>query len=132
MWPNWPQNAMTSSLRRPLIAGNWKMHLALAQSVALAKEVRDGAGQSQAEVALCVPFTAISIVAETLRGSSVGTMSYYGPFSGGGFRHYIGGRYGSDYAPTTLMDLLGGEWGLLKSGGRCWIFNAIRRQGYFR
>ena len=62
---------MSSPLRKPLIAGNWKMHLTLAQSVALAKEVRDGSQGAAAEVALCVPFTAISVVAETLRGSAV-------------------------------------------------------------
>ena len=62
---------MTSSLRRPLIAGNWKMYLTLAQSLELAKAVRAGAADAKAEVALCVPFTAISVVGEALRGSSV-------------------------------------------------------------
>ncbi len=62
---------MTSSLRRPLIAGNWKMHLTLAQSVELARAVKDGAKDARCEAALCVPFTAISVVAETLRGSQV-------------------------------------------------------------
>jgi triosephosphate isomerase len=62
---------MTSSLRRPLIAGNWKMNLTLAESAALAKAVRDGASGREAEVALFVPFTALSVVAEVLRGSPV-------------------------------------------------------------
>jgi triosephosphate isomerase len=62
---------MTSSLRRPLIAGNWKMHLTLAQSVDLARAVKDAAKDAKCEVAVCVPFTAISVVGETLRGSSV-------------------------------------------------------------
>jgi len=62
---------MTSPIRRPLIAGNWKMHLNLAQSVELAKAVRDGTKDAPAEVAVCVPFTALTVVAEVLKGSHV-------------------------------------------------------------
>ncbi|MDE2237853.1 MAG: triose-phosphate isomerase [Elusimicrobia bacterium] len=62
---------MSSPLRKPLIAGNWKMHLTLAQSLELARAVRDGVGDAASEVALCVPFTAPALVAETLRGSRV-------------------------------------------------------------
>jgi triosephosphate isomerase len=62
---------MASSIRRPLIAGNWKMHLNLAQSVDLAKAVRESTQDSPAEVAVCVPFTALSVVAEVLKGSQV-------------------------------------------------------------
>ncbi len=47
------------------------MHLTLAESVALAKAVREGAAGAAAEVALFVPFTAITVVAETLKGSPV-------------------------------------------------------------
>jgi triosephosphate isomerase (TIM) len=62
---------MASTLRRPLIAGNWKMHLTLAESAALAKAVKDGAGSAPGEIALCVPFTALPVVAEILKGSTV-------------------------------------------------------------
>ncbi|MDD5627676.1 MAG: triose-phosphate isomerase [Elusimicrobia bacterium] len=62
---------MTSPVRRPLIAGNWKMHLTLAQSVELAKAVRESTKDSPAEVAVCVPFTALTVVAEVLKGSHV-------------------------------------------------------------
>jgi triosephosphate isomerase len=62
---------MASSIRRPFVAGNWKMHLSLAQSVELAKAVRDDTKGSSAEVAVCVPFTALSVVAEVLKGSHV-------------------------------------------------------------
>jgi triosephosphate isomerase len=62
---------MTSPLRKPLIAGNWKMHLTLAQSVELAKAVKDSAQGAAPEVAVCVPFTAITVVAQTLQGSAV-------------------------------------------------------------
>ncbi len=62
---------MTDSIRRPLIAGNWKMHLNLAQSVELAKAIRDAAGDSPSEIVICVPFTALTVVAEVLKGSRV-------------------------------------------------------------
>jgi triosephosphate isomerase len=47
------------------------MHLTLAQSVDLAKAVRETTKDSPAEVAVCVPFTALSVVAEVLKGSHV-------------------------------------------------------------
>ncbi len=50
---------MTSPLRRPLIAGNWKMHLNLSESVELARAVKEGEGGP--EVALCVPLSLIHI-----------------------------------------------------------------------
>ena len=62
---------MTSPLRRPLLAGNWKMNLTLAQSVELARAVASDAAGASGEVAVCVPFTAIAAVGEALRGSPV-------------------------------------------------------------
>ena len=62
---------MTSPLRRPLIAGNWKMNLTLAQSADLARAVKDGASSASGEVAIFVPFTALTVVSEILRDSPV-------------------------------------------------------------
>ena len=62
---------MSSPLRRPLLAGNWKMNLTLAQSVELARAVKDGAAAASGEVAVFAPFTALTVVAEVLRGSPV-------------------------------------------------------------
>ena len=47
------------------------MHLTLAESASLAKAVRDGVSGVATEVCLCVPATALSVVAEILRGSAV-------------------------------------------------------------
>ncbi|MEK7383593.1 MAG: triose-phosphate isomerase [Elusimicrobiota bacterium] len=65
------KDIMTSPLRRPLIAGNWKMNLTLAQSAELARAVKGGAAGASGEIAVCVPFTALAAVAEVLKGSSV-------------------------------------------------------------
>ncbi len=62
---------MTSPLRRPLLVGNWKMNLTMVQSIELGKLVAGGAGAASGEVAVCVPFTAIAVVREVLRGTNV-------------------------------------------------------------
>lgn len=60
------------------------MNLTLAQSVELAKVVRDAAGSASGEVAVCVPFTALAAVGEALKGSSVrlGAQDVYWEASG--------------------------------------------------
>ncbi|AEB09808.1 triosephosphate isomerase [Desulfobacca acetoxidans DSM 11109] len=61
-----------TEMRRPLIAGNWKMHLTLAESAALARTVRTDLKETAvAEVVLAPPFTALSVVAQELAGSPV-------------------------------------------------------------
>ncbi|MFA6316739.1 MAG: triose-phosphate isomerase [Elusimicrobiota bacterium] len=62
---------MTSLLRKPFIAGNWKMHLTIAESVALAKETAKACGQNGPDTAVCVPFTAITAVVSAVQGSTV-------------------------------------------------------------
>ena len=58
--------------RTPVIAGNWKMHLTLAEARALAAAVRDGCrGLVEIRVAVCPPATALATVAEVLAESTV-------------------------------------------------------------
>jgi triosephosphate isomerase len=57
--------------RRPLIAGNWKMHLNLVEAAQLAKAVALAATDAACEVMIAPPFTALPAVAEALRGSNV-------------------------------------------------------------
>ncbi len=60
------------SLRRSLIAGNWKMHKTLAEAVELAREVKEGAATAgEVEVVVAPPYTALAAVAQTLAGSAV-------------------------------------------------------------
>ncbi|MGE5554596.1 MAG: triose-phosphate isomerase [Betaproteobacteria bacterium] len=60
-------------MRRPIIAGNWKMHKTLAEAKELVAQLRTlvpaGGG---VEVVLCPPFTALATVAEGLRGTGWG------------------------------------------------------------
>jgi triosephosphate isomerase len=59
-------------LRKPFIAGNWKMHTTAEEARQLARAVRDGAaGVEDVDVLLCPPFTSLAAVAEELAGSPV-------------------------------------------------------------
>jgi len=58
------------SERRPLIAGNWKMHTLQAEARELARAIRAGLPASgAAEVALAPPYTALAAVAQEIAGS---------------------------------------------------------------
>src|SRR5262245_39205176 len=60
-------------MRRPLIAGNWKMYKTVQEALLLARGVREGlsAQATSGEVLVAPPFTALHAVAEALRGSTV-------------------------------------------------------------
>ncbi len=57
-------------MRIPVIAGNWKMHRTLAEARSLSQAVRDGAADAtHCQVVLAPPFTALTAVAEVIRGT---------------------------------------------------------------
>lgn len=58
--------------RRPLIAGNWKLHKTVAEGVELAKAVAEGSRGATAEVVVGPVFTSLHPVASALSGSHVG------------------------------------------------------------
>jgi len=59
-------------MRRPLVAGNWKMNGSRAESAALVGALRQGVtAASKVEVTVCPPFILIPLAAEKLAGSSV-------------------------------------------------------------
>ena len=59
-------------MRRPLIAGNWKMHLTPSEGAALATTLRQRIGmRSDVEILLCPAFVALPAVAEAIRGSEL-------------------------------------------------------------
>lgn len=60
-------------MRKPFIAGNWKMNLNKAEAVALAKSVAGGTSRDgRVEVAVCPPAAYLDAVAAALQGSAVG------------------------------------------------------------
>jgi triosephosphate isomerase (TIM) len=62
---------MSSKGRKPLVAGNWKLHKALAESVQLAQQVVASSKSVQAELAVAPGFVALAKVGEVLAGSGV-------------------------------------------------------------
>ena len=60
-----------SNIRKPFIAGNWKMHNTHLEAAALAAAVAGRLGTPPARVMVAPPFTALAAVGEALRGSRV-------------------------------------------------------------
>ncbi len=63
---------MTHPARRPLIAGNWKMHRTVSESVALARAVAEGGRIGpRTDVVVAPVATALSAVAQSLLGTGI-------------------------------------------------------------
>jgi triosephosphate isomerase len=60
-------------MRRPFVAGNWKMNLTAGSAVALAGDVAAGASAwiDRVDVAVCPPFVYLAMVKEVLENSGV-------------------------------------------------------------
>ena len=59
-------------MRKPIIAGNWKMNKTAEESVALASGIRKGlAGMGNVEVVLCPPFTSLCEVKGVMRDTNI-------------------------------------------------------------
>jgi triosephosphate isomerase len=86
-------------MRKPIIAGNWKMYKTLSEARAVTKGLRATVeGLKDREVVLCPPFTALSAVAEELRGSTIAT--------GGQNAHWeMQGAFTGEVSAGMLKDL---------------------------
>ena len=58
-------------MRRPIIAGNWKMNKTPAQGVQLVNELKPLVANADCDVVVCVPATDIYAVGEALKGSNI-------------------------------------------------------------
>jgi triosephosphate isomerase len=59
-------------MRKPLLAGNWKMYKLLSEARALAHALRSKVGTlTDRDIVVCPAFTAIASVAQELQGSSI-------------------------------------------------------------
>src|SRR5689334_8349722 len=59
-------------MRKPFVAGNWKMNTTEHEAVALARDVVASTGGAACDVAVCVPFPHLAPVRDALAGSHVG------------------------------------------------------------
>jgi triosephosphate isomerase len=60
-----------SSARRPIIAGNWKMHKTVAEARVLVRALRAAVLPGDVDVVVAPPFTALGAVHEELHGSHI-------------------------------------------------------------
>lgn len=90
-------------MRKPFIAGNWKMNLDRSASIKLANTVAEAAAHiSDVEIAICPPFVFLDVVRESLGTSLVGLGAQnlypepFGAFTGeisADMLHNLGCRY---------------------------------------
>ncbi len=87
--------------RRPFIAGNWKMNLNRAESVALARGLAEKRGSHEAaDVAICPPSVYIDAVCEAIKG--------YGVELGIGaqnMHHEANGAFTGELSAAMLVDI---------------------------
>ncbi len=63
-------------MRKPIVAGNWKMHNTVQESIALAKYIKDGiAGTEKTEIVLAPPFTALYSVSAVIKDTKISLAS---------------------------------------------------------
>jgi triosephosphate isomerase (TIM) len=86
-------------MRNWIVAGNWKMHNTIAEAIALAQAIKEGAANiKNGEVVIAPPFTALSSVGQTIQGSDV-TLAAQN-------MHYEDkGAFTGEIAPGMLRDL---------------------------
>jgi triosephosphate isomerase (TIM) len=84
-------------MRRPVIAGNWKMYKTVAEAVALAAEIRAGA-TGDAEVVIAPPFPSLAAVAGALRGSAIGLAAQ-------NMHPAVEGAFTGEVSPVMLKDV---------------------------
>lgn len=60
-------------MRKPIIAGNWKMHKNIGEAVALVRELAElTADVKEVDMVVCPPFTALYPVSEELKNTGIG------------------------------------------------------------
>ncbi len=88
------------SMRKPIIAGNWKMNKTASEAVRLAKQIKVLVADEVKgiEVVLCPPFTALYPVAEVIKGSGIqlGAQDVFWEDEG---------AYTGEISPVMLKDL---------------------------
>jgi triosephosphate isomerase len=88
------------AMRRPVLAGNWKMYKTAGEAATLAREIRQGVADAlrDRDVVVAPPFTSIPAVAEVLRGSAIG-------LGGQNMHPEIEGAFTGEVSPVMLKDV---------------------------
>lgn len=62
---------MNKTLRKAVIAGNWKMNKTPSEAKALLTEIAPLVANAEAEVVACVPYVDIAVAVETVKGTNI-------------------------------------------------------------
>ncbi|MDY0391178.1 MAG: triose-phosphate isomerase [Desulfobulbus oligotrophicus] len=101
--------------RRPLIAGNWKMHLTVAEAVQLAKALAETARNCpDRDVLIAPPFTALAAVCTAVAKSTLLVAAQNVAWE-------VQGAFTGEISPTMLADL-GIAWAIVGHSERRQIF----------
>ncbi|SCI18974.1 MULTISPECIES: triose-phosphate isomerase [unclassified Romboutsia] len=58
-------------MRKPIIAGNWKMNKTIAEAVAFVNDVKDRVNNGNVEAVICAPFLALKDLKEVTKGTNI-------------------------------------------------------------
>ena len=86
-------------MRKPILAGNWKMNMTIAEATDFVRSIRRGLGEIKSvDRVLCPPFTALSALKDLLSATDIGL--------GAQNMHWEeSGAYTGEIAPAMLAEL---------------------------
>lgn len=58
-------------MRKPIIAGNWKMHKTIAEALEFVSDIKDRVNNEKVEAVICAPFTLLKDLKEATKGTSI-------------------------------------------------------------
>lgn len=58
-------------MRKPIIAGNWKMHKTIAEALEFVNDVKDKVNNDNVEAVICAPFTLLKDLKEAKKGTNI-------------------------------------------------------------
>lgn len=58
-------------MRKPIIAGNWKMHKSIKEGVAFVEAIKSDVANTDVEVLLCAPYTLLQNMVEAAKGTNI-------------------------------------------------------------
>lgn len=58
-------------MRKPIIAGNWKMHKTIAEALEFVNDVKDKVDNDNVEAVICAPFTLLKDLKEATKGTNI-------------------------------------------------------------
>lgn len=58
-------------MRKPIIAGNWKMHKTITEALEFVNEVKDRVNNDKVEAVICAPFTLLKDLKQATKGTNI-------------------------------------------------------------